>query len=61
MFIKCCCSEQEQCIGRSGHEIEELKEGAWLESALALLRKKTKGDWTGKHRNVARKLVLEGG
>ena len=43
------------------HEIEELKEGAWLELALALLRKKMKGDWTGKYRNVARKLVLEGG
>ena len=28
------------------HEYEELKEGVWLEPALALLRKKTKGDWT---------------
>ena len=44
------------------HEFEELKEGAsWLEPALALLRKKTKRDWTEKQRNVARKLVLEGG
>ena len=43
------------------HEYEELKEGIWLEPALALLRKKTKEDWTEKHRNVARKLVLEGG
>ena len=43
------------------HEIEQMKEGAWLEPALGLLREKTKGDWTGKHRNVARKLVLEGG
>ena len=43
------------------HEIEELKEGAWLEPALALLRKKTKGEWSEKHRNVARKLLLEGG
>ena len=43
------------------HEHEELKEGVWLEPALALLRKKTKGEWTEKHRNVARKLVLEGG
>ena len=43
------------------HEFEELKEGIWLEFALALLRKKTKGGWTEKHRNVARKLVLEGG
>ena len=38
------------------HEYEELKEGIWLEPALELLRKKTE-----KHRNVARKLVLEGG
>ena len=43
------------------HEYEELKEGIWLEQALALLRKKTKEDWTEMHRNVARKLVLEGG
>ena len=35
--------------------------GIWLEPALALLRKKTKEDWTEKHRNVARQLVLEGG
>ena len=41
------------------HENEELKEGIWLEPALALLRKKE--DWTEKHRNVARKLILEGG
>ena len=40
------------------HEYEELKEGIWLEPALDLLRKKTKGDWTEKHRNVARKLLL---
>ena len=32
-----------------------------MEPALALLRKKTKEKWTEKHRNVARKLVLEGG
>ena len=43
------------------HEYEELKEGIWLEPALALLSKKTKEDWTEKHRNVARKLFLEGG
>ena len=42
-------------------EYEELKEGVWLEPALALLRKKTNEDCTEKHRNVARKLVLEGG
>ena len=35
-------------------EYEELKEGIWLEPALALLRKKMKEDWTEKHRNVAR-------
>ena len=43
------------------HEYEELKEGIWLEPALALLREKTKEDWTEKHRSVVRKLFLEGG
>ena len=43
------------------HEYEELKEGVWLDLVLAVLRKKTKEDWTEKHRNVGRKLVLEGG
>ena len=43
------------------HEYEELKDGISLEPALALLRRKTKEEWTHKHRNVARKLVLEGG
>ena len=43
------------------HEYEEPKEGIWLEPALALLRKKTKEEWTETHRNVARNLVLEGG
>ena len=42
------------------HGYEELKEGTWLELALALLRKKTNEEWPEKHRNVARKLVLEG-
>ena len=42
-------------------EYEELKEGIWLEPALALLRRKTTDEWTDKHRHVARKLVLEGG
>ena len=42
------------------HEYEELM-GIWLEPAVALLRKKTKEECTEKHRNVARKLVLEGG
>ena len=39
------------------HDQEELKEGP----AQALLRKKAKGDWTEKHRNVARKFFLEAG
>ena len=43
------------------HDKEELKEVVWLEPALALMRKKTKEDWTEKHRNVARKLFQEGG
>ena len=42
-------------------EYEELKEGKWLEPSLALLQNRTKEEWTEKHRNVARKLVLEGG
>ena len=42
------------------HEYEELKEGAWLEPVLALLRKKVKENWTEKNRNVARKIFLEG-
>ena len=43
------------------HEYEELKEDIWLEPALPLLQRKTKDEWTDKHRHVARKLVLEGG
>ena len=43
------------------HEYEDLKEGICLEPALTLLRRKTKEEWTDKHRHVARKLVLEGG
>ena len=43
------------------HEYDELKEGIWLEPALALLRKKTKEEWTQRHRNVVRKLVLDEG
>ena len=42
-------------------EVGSLKEGFWLEPVLLLLRKKTKEEWTEKHRNVARKSVLEGG
>ena len=45
----------------SQHEYEELKEGAWLEPGLALLRKKVRENWTEIHRNVARKIFLEGG
>ena len=43
------------------HEYEELKDGAWLEPGLALVRNKEKGYWTEKHRNVARKIFSEGG
>ena len=43
------------------HEYEELKEGACLKPALALFLKKVKENWTEKHRNVARKIFLEGG
>ena len=43
------------------HGYEELKEGAWLKPGLALLRKNLKEHWTEKHRNVARKIFLEGG
>ena len=42
------------------NEDEELKEGIWLEPAVALLRKKTKEGWTDKHRSTARKLILVG-
>ena len=40
------------------HEQEELTEGAWFDPALVLLRKKAKGVWTERHRNVARKIFL---
>ena len=43
------------------HEYEQLKEGAWLEPRLALLRKKVKENWTEKHRNEAMKIFLESG
>ena len=50
--------KRSSCTGRahkphSKHEHEELKEGTWLEPALALLRKEAKGNWTVKHRNAA--------
>ena len=40
---------------------EELKEAAWLEPGQALLRMKVSEIWTEKHRNVARKIFLDGG
>ena len=43
------------------HEKEDLKEGTWLEPWLALVRMREQGDWTEKHRNVDRKIFLEGG
>ena len=43
------------------HGHEELEEGASIEPALVFLRKKARGDWTEKHRNVTRKIFLEGG
>ena len=45
----------------ANHEQEELKERAWIDAVLALLREKAKGVWTEKYRNVARKIFLEGG
>ena len=43
------------------HECEELKKGVWLDPSRALLQRKTEEEWTEKHRNVMRKLVVEGG
>ena len=43
------------------HEYEELKEEFWFDSVQARLRKKITEEWTDKHRNVTRKLVVEGG
>ena len=43
------------------HEQKGLKEGAWIEPAQAVFRKKTKRGWTENHRNVARKISLEEG
>ena len=42
------------------HEYEELK-GVWLDPIHPKLRGKTNEVWTNKHRNVMRKLVVEGG
>ena len=43
------------------HGYEELKGGAWLEPGQALWHHKVKENWAEKHRNVARKIFLEGG
>ena len=43
------------------HKQEKLIEGAWIEPAPGLFRKKAKEEWTEKHRHVARKIFLEGG
>ena len=43
------------------HECEDVKGGVWLESDQATLRRKTSEARTDKHRNVMRKLVVEGG
>ena len=43
------------------HECEDVKRGAWLEPHQAKLRRKTSEARTDKHRNVTRKLVVEGG
>ena len=43
------------------HEVQELKEGMWLEPFQAVLSRKTNEAWTDKHRHVTRKLVVEGG
>ena len=62
--VKKMLLQQVRSTGRGGqqkHKYEGLKEGIWLEPALPLMRKKTKEEWTEKHRNVVRKLFLEGG
>ena len=45
----------------ANHECEELKGGVWQEPIQVMLRKKTNEAWMDKHRNVTRKLVVEGG
>ena len=42
------------------HEYEELKEGAWLEPGLALLRKKVRVNWTRKASECAKKKEEDG-
>ena len=60
MFKKCWCRGVYWKKWAAKHGYEELKEGVWLEPGLALLRKKVKENWTEKHRNVAKKIFLEG-
>ena len=43
------------------HECEEFKEGGWLEPIQAMSRRKTNELWKQTHRNVMKKLVVEGG
>ena len=43
------------------HEYEDLKEGFSSDPIDALLRKKINEEWTHKHRDVLRKIVVEGG
>ena len=43
------------------HECEELQEGGWLEPIHATLRRKTNEARTDEHRNVTKKLVVQGG
>ena len=43
------------------HECEELKEGAWLDSMQAVMRRRFDEEWTDMHRDVMRNFVVEGG
>ena len=43
------------------HELKELKEGVWFDPINAMVRRKTNEEWTDKHRDVLRKVVVEGG
>ena len=43
------------------NECEKLMERVWLDPIQAMLRRTTSEAWTEKHRNVTRKLVVEGG
>ena len=59
-------SKKKKKVGReeyasAEHECEELKGGVWLEPIHAVLRRKTNESGTDMHRNVMRKVVVEGG